>query len=217
MIRYSDYTQLEYKGLKVSSLGMVTITYERLLEVSFVGMEFEDHDKQVPQTATITVRLSQRQKNENLFIPFEERWTKDFADVLVPTGVWNGMKLGQLTEDKMFVAIGTSVAELDLQNGNVLWIKEYANTPINKIGLTSSKDLLVLYSSYKFKSKMTKSNFIKIDDQSSLLWSAKTKNKNDAFVYFRYIDNELYGSTWDGWSIKLDETNGNIIDAHWSK
>lgn len=203
MIEYVDKTNLALKSL----------------EVSFLGMEWADNGKEVSKTTDLTVKLLERTYlNVGGQVPYEESWKKTFPDVLVPRGVWNGMKLGQLTNNKIFVALGTHICELNTLNGEVIWSKSYANTSIHFIKLTTKGDgLYVLYSYYKFKGLHITSNLIKIDLSGKLIWSAKTKEKDDIFTSFSYELNGLSAFTWNCWRLNLNEDSGEITRANWTK
>jgi hypothetical protein len=205
MTKYFDKTDFELKSL----------------EVSFTGMEWTDNGiENIPKTTDVTVRLLEKctphfTKN---YHPYIERWTMDFTGILVPTGVWNGIKLGQLTKSKVFVALGTHIYELDTINGKPIWTKSYAETSISLINLSSNEDALyILYTGYQFKSNMISSNLIKIDLTGNLIWSAKTKREDDSFIDFNYENKELTASTWNGWRIKLNEETGRTISEYWTK
>ena len=191
------------------------------LEVSFIGMEWTDNCIEIiPKTTNVTVRLLEKctpyfSKN---YHPYIERWTIEFTGILVPTGVWNGIKLGQLTKSKVFVALGTHIYELDTINGKPIWFKSYAETSIELIILSSDEDALyILYTGYQFKSNLISSNLIKIDLTGNLIWSAKTKREEDSFIDINYENNELIASTWNGWRIKLNEETGRTISEDWTK
>ncbi len=189
------------------------------LEVSFVGMEWTDNGKEIPKTAEVIIRLLERPTwNVSWQTPYKESWKKIYTNILIPTGVWNGMKLGQLTDNRIFVALGISVCELNLADGIINWTESYANTSIVLIKLTRNNDaLFILYSYYKFDSNKINSNLIKVDLTGNLIWSAETKDKDDKFTIFNYESNGLSASTWNGWTLKLSEETGNIIESHWSK
>ena len=218
MIRYIDKTVLESQETIVSSFGIYSKNIERELEISFQGMQWQEPKENILEATTLLVRLIQRQKGNNTIVPFEEKWIKEFTIVLVPTGVWNGMKLGQLTQEKILIALGDGIAELSVDSGEVIWSKKYANTPIDIIQLSSTLDgLYILYNYYKFKSNLIKSNLIKIDLSGKILWVAQPKSKNDFFTVFNCTNKILSANTWDGWSVKLNEQSGKIIDANWTK
>ena len=205
MTKYFDKTDFELKSL----------------EVSFIGMEWTDNGtNNIPKTTDVVVRLLEKCTPyfTKYYHPYIERWTLSFKGILVPTGVWHGIKLGQLTESKIFIALGTHIYELDSINGKPIWSKSYADTPIVLIKLSSNKDALyILYTGYKFKSDVIKSNLIKIDLTGKLIWSAVTKREDDSFTLFSDEDDEFTAYTWDGWTIKLDEETGLPISEHWSK
>ena len=203
MVEYVDKTNLNFKSL----------------EVSFLGMEWADNRREVPKTTALTVKLLERPNlNIGQQTSYKENWKTIFPDVLVPTGVWNGVKLGQLTSNKIFVAIGTNICELNTLTGEVIWSKGYANTSIDFIKLTTKNDALyVLYSYYKFSGHNIESNLIKIDLTGKVIWSAKTKEKDDIFTSFSYEINGLSAFTWNCWRLNLDEDSGEITRANWTK
>ena len=200
MIRYVDRTDFKLKTL----------------EVSFAGMEWGDKKSEIPETTEVIVRLLSKHHDEEN-IPYTESWITKYTDVCVPTGVWNGIKLCQLTDDKIYVALGSAIFRLHLNSGANIWSKSFADTPIQKMALSQSKDALyIMYSSYKFDiDKLT--NLIKIDLDGKFMWSAKTKIPGDGFTGFYYYNNSLVAFTWDGWRLKLDETTGEILEEDWFK
>jgi outer membrane protein assembly factor BamB len=203
MVKYIDKTDSKFKSL----------------EVSFLGMDETEIGKEVPKTSNVSVRLLESQNEiSGVDIPYLESWTKSYSNILVPTGVWNGMKLGQITDSKIFVALGTYISELDKKNGEIIWTKSYAETSINFIKLASKNDAIyILYSDYKFTSNKIKSNLIKIDLNGNVIWSALTKDKDDSFTSFNCGDDGLKAFTWNCWALKLNEETGEIIDAQWTK
>lgn len=203
MVKYIDKTDTKFQSL----------------EVSFLGMDETEIGKEISKTSNLSVRLIERRNKISAFdIPYLESWTKSYSDILVPTGVWNGIKLGQITDNKIFIALGTHISELDKRNGEIIWTKSYANTSINFIKLTSKNDAIyILYSYYKFKSNKINNNLIKIDLSGNVIWSALTKDKDDSFTSFNYGDDGLKAFTWNCWALKLNEETGEIIDAHWTK
>ncbi|MDQ2721540.1 MAG: hypothetical protein M3Z26_17520 [Bacteroidota bacterium] len=202
MIKYIDKTNLELKSL----------------EVSFLGLDEKNNKEEIPETTDVTIRFLERRHNYSQDIPYKESWSKTYPNILVPTGVWNGMKLGQLSDTKIFVALGTHICELNTMNGEVNWSKNYADNSIHFIKLTTNNDAMyILYSYYKFNGHDIKSNLIKIDLTGKVIWSAKTKERDDSFTSFNYGDNGLSAFTWNCWALKLNEQSGEIVDAKWTK
>lgn len=178
----------------------------------------EEKKESICKISTVSVRLIERLKTNKNDTPFEERWIYNFYNIVVPEGVWNGMKLTQLVQQKIFIALGKEVVELSAETGEIIWKKKYAETSINFIKLSSLFDsLYILYDYYKFESKLIESNLIKVDLSGKIIWSAEQKDKNDSFTYFDYIDNVLIAYSWGGWSIKINENTGEIANAHWTK
>ena len=100
----------------------------------------------------------------------------------------------------------------------MIWSKSYANTSIDFIRLTTKNDALyVLYSYYKFRGDKITSNLIKIDLTGKVIWSAKTKQKDDIFTSFGYEINGLSAFTWNCWRLNLNEDSGDITSASWTK
>ena len=191
---------------------------EREIELSFEGLGMEEKKESICKISTVSVRLIERLKTNKNDTPFEERWICNFYNIVVPEGVWNGMKLTQLVQQKIFIALGKEVVELSAETGEIIWKKKYAETSINFIKLSSLFDsLYILYDYYKFESKLIESNLIKVDLSGKIIWSAEQKDKNDSFTYFDYIDNVLIAYSWGGWSIKINENTGEIANAHWTK
>lgn len=203
MIRYIDRTDAESQSL----------------EISFVGMEWEDNSKEFDTNASVSIRLLERKPQlNNDIVPYVERWAKDVPGILVPTGVWHGIKLGLLVDGKAFVALGESICELNLTDGNVLWKKEYANTSISVIMLAPNrKGIYILYTGYQFEGNNISNNLIKIDLSGNLIWSAKPKRLNDSFTTIRLLDHSLFANTWDGWYGHIDDGTGEMINSGWSK
>lgn len=203
MVNYIDKTDIKLKSL----------------EISFLAKEFTDNSNEIPETTDVTIQLSER-KNKNIFwkTPYQKSWTNIYSNILVPTGVWHGMKLGQLTNTQVFAALGTDIVELDIKDGKTIWIKHYGDSPISFIKLASNNQALyVLYTDYKFYSDKVKSNIIKIDLNGKLIWSAETKYTDDVFTGFNYGHGGLSAFTWDSWIYKLNEETGKIIDARLTK
>ena len=203
MIRYIDRTDTDAQSL----------------EISFVGMEWEDNGKKIDKNASVSIRLLERNPQlNNDIVPYVERWTKEVQNILVPTGVWHGIKLGVLANGKAFVALGESICELSLINGNVVWKKEYANTSIMIIILApNGEGLYVLYTGYQFKGNNISSNLIKIGFAGNFIWSAKPKQLEDSFTSIRLLNNSLFANTWDGWYGYIDDNTGEMINPEWTK
>jgi hypothetical protein len=222
MVRYIDKTVVDCKVAMVAPVGIYFQDIIRELEVSFIGQESSLATElyNLEQESSISVRLIEKENGVGNYplSPFKEKWLRHFPNIKMPSRVWLGLKLGQIKQNKVFVALGKSIAELDIENGDTIWIQKYADTPIEKIGLSSLLDgLYVLYSDYKFENKQLTSNFIKIDLSGKLIWSAETKNQCDKFIHFGSIDNFLTANTWEGWTLELNESTGQIINEHWSK
>jgi hypothetical protein len=78
MVKYIDKTDTKFQSL----------------EVSFFGMDKTEIGKEISKTSNLSVRLIERRNKISAFdIPYLESWTKCYSDILVPTGVWNGIKL----------------------------------------------------------------------------------------------------------------------------
>jgi hypothetical protein len=196
-----------------------TISGKHSLEISFVGMEWEDNGKEIEKNASVSVSLLEsRAKLSNDIAPYVEKWTKEFPEIFVPTGVWHGIKLGLLFNEKCFVALGESICELSKPNGSVLWKTNYAKTPIAVILLAPDETgIYVLYSSFHFLAKGARSNLMKIGFSGDLIWTAKTNQVNDSFTTIRLRDNSLFANTWDGWYAYIDADSGEMINAEWTK
>ena len=203
MIRYTDRTEFG----------------DCSLEISFVGMEWSDNGKPIDPTTLISIRLLERKHAENNdLVPYKDRWGKEFPNIVVPTGVWHGIKLGLIVEERLFAALGESICELSLAHGSVVWKMSYANTPILIILPSSDRNAIyVLYSGYNFVGNGISNNLIKIGLSGNLIWSAAVKQTNDSFTFIRLIDGRLYANTWNGWYGYVDDDSGEMIEPRWSK
>lgn len=192
---------------------------DRSLEISFVGTEWKENGKKIDKNALVSVSLLERRLQlNNDIVPYVEKWAKEFPEISVPTGVWHGIKLGLLFNEKCFVALGESICELSLANGSVLWKMDYAKTPITVILLAPDKTgIYVLYSSHHFSAEGVRSNLMKIGFSGNLIWTAKTNQVNDSFTTIRLRDNSLFANTWDGWYAYIDADSGEMINAEWTK
>jgi hypothetical protein len=199
MVRYIDRTDL----------GLFS------LEISFLGTEF--NEKEVPPETDIEIRLLKR-NHEEQNIPYKEIWLKTINNVVVPKGVWNGMKLGLISDNEIFIAVGNSICKLKKETGEILWKKAFSDNPIKSISLSDSKkdEIYILYAYYKFFSENIKSNFLKIDFHGNLIWSLNIKDE-DVAVDFRYRDGSLMVNTWHCFALYVDEQTGEILQSVFTK
>lgn len=203
MIRYTGRTDFEQYSL----------------EISFVGMEWKDNGKPIEPTTAVSIRLIERKHaGNNDLVPYTDKWTKEFPDTIVPTGVWHGIKLGLIVGERVFVALGQTICELSLTVGDLVWKVSYANTPIHIIlPCSDGNGIYVLYSAYKFIGVGIDTNLIRIDLSGNLVWSSKVEQANDSFTTIRLLDGKLFANTWNGWYGYVDESTGEMMDPGWSK
>lgn len=196
MIRYFDIT----------NNGIYT------LEVSFWGEE--SSDKKKVNDANFSVRLLKKCSEYLDDSPYIERWKRNFGKISVASGAWNKIKLGQITNDFIYLCLGNSIVKMNKSDARRVWSKTFGNTGIVSIKVFDEEDgIYLLYDGYGFDSDIVKSNFLKIDKHGEIIWSFNLSGYDDIVTNFFFRDNKLKVNSHCLHMI-LNESNGQVIEKY---
>lgn len=186
------------------------------LEVSFIGGEWKEKKK--INNSEFSVRLLKRCSEYEEDSPYIVKWRRDYGNISVPSGAWGSLKLGQISNEFIYLCIGNTIVKVNKSDARKVWSKTFGNTSIRNIKMLDEEDgIYVQYSYYKFESEIVKSNFLKIDKNGEIIWSLGIKRRDDLVTGFSIKNNILTVFTWDCFSMLVDKNNGNILEEKFTK
>lgn len=198
MIRYFDIT---HRG-------------KYTLEVSYNGVEENWKNKDEIIDSNFKVRLLKKCSDNREDAPYIELWNINFGNISVPSGAWNGYKLGQIGKDFVIICLGDSIVRINKIDGNIIWKKTFGNTIITTINMPDEEEgIYILYDYYKFNSNLFKSNFRKIDKHGEIIWSFNLSGYDDIVTNFFFKDNKLKVNSHCLHMI-INESNGQVIEKY---
>lgn len=185
------------------------------LEVSFIGGEWKEKKK--INNSEFSVRLLKRCSEYEEDSPHIVKWRRDYGNISVPSGAWGSLKLGQISNEFIYLCIGNKIVKVNKSDARKVWSKTFGNTSIRNIKMLDEEDgIYVQYSYYKFESEIVKSNFLKIDKNGEIIWSLDLSEFDDFVTNFKLKDNKLTANRFRAWML-IDKTNGNILEEKFTK
>lgn len=184
-----------------------------LLEISFDGSDEVGKDN--PESTNVILRCLE---NNN------EIWTKNFGNIPMPGGAWNGFKLITSYKNRFFVAAANRLMEVNIENGEVKWEIQTGNTPIYNVLLAeASKQIIVHNGYYDFKHPQGMSNIAAYSFDGVENWRCELEG-NDAFANTPYFTkksilhkNQLRAGTWNSFDCQIDESTGKVLDRQFTR
>jgi outer membrane protein assembly factor BamB len=195
-----------------------TETGQLSLEVSFCGGIFGS-DSQSPDETHVIVRFMRKVNQYSNDDTWVEVWSRNFGNPLMPGGAWNGVRLVDIHNGRIFIAISNKLMEMDAQTGDTKWEVSTGNTPIFHIFKSPKYDQLIVQNGYyKFEPQNRKGNIAAYTLNGTQSWRCELPSVDDIFVSPpRYDDGLLKANSWNCFSCELDEHTGAIIGRTFTK
>ncbi|MDR1625787.1 MAG: hypothetical protein LBT33_04535 [Spirochaetia bacterium] len=119
-------------------------------------------------------------------------------------------------ENELFCFINNSIHKIDIDNGSIIKMEHFGNTPIREITV-DKYFIYILLSYYEFDSKKYLSNILCIHNNLDIKWHAELFDKDDVYTNFSVLENNIIGYTWNGWTYIINKDTGKITDKKWTK
>lgn len=151
--------------------------------------------------------------------PWIELWTKEYGNLVMPDGTWNGIKLADIRTGRMFLGISNCLMEVAMETGVPKWSVQTGNTPIYHIMSAQNSELLIVFNGYYgFEHHRKLGNIAAIDLNCHEVWRAEVPIEGDIFANAPYYDNGvLKASSWNGFDCSIDERSGKIVKKEFTK
>jgi outer membrane protein assembly factor BamB len=192
-----------------------------ILEVLFNGGSWSlgGEKRANPDSTDVTVRYLRRPNpnyNNDMWVEF---WSKKFGDLSMPGGAWNGVRLAEIFDGRLFVAVSNRLIELDSESGDVVWEKVTGNTPIYYLLKSEKHDHIVVQNGYyQFSDPNGLSNLAAYTIDGKEVWRCECRATGDFFCNpQRYQNNALTVSTWNCFRCEIDEATGSITKTSFTK
>lgn len=194
----------------------ITISGRQALQYSFVGLK-NGPGRNFKRT-NVAITYMTTADTGTPFPPWVEQWYKELGDISVPPAPWLGFKITAIIHDRLFVAIGNRLVELDQSDGGIKSDFSTGNTVLRYIlPMYRNRHLIVLNNYYEFSHESNKSNLACYDLSGKEIWRIKLPIKGDVFTGVWYNNEILTGYSWNGYNHKLNPDNGAILETIFTK
>jgi hypothetical protein len=119
-------------------------------------------------------------------------------------------------KNELFCFMNNFINKIDIYNGNIIKTSCFGNTPIEKI-IVERYYMYILFDYYEFDNKKYVSNILCINNNFDIKWRAELFDKDDAYTFFKIIEKNIIGYTWNGWTCNINKNTGKLIDKKWTK
>jgi hypothetical protein len=186
------------------------------VEVEFLAPNFGES---ASINSSCSARCTQLNNPDVHNSPWIELWSLDFGNPKMPSGAWNGVKLVEIINSRVFLAISNKVLEIDTENGNAIWSKRIGNTPVYHLSKSPTLDNLIVFNGYyEFVSNNGLGNISSHSLDGKQLWQCELPSSDDIFANAPVNDGDtLKAGSWNCYSCSIDETSGKITQKQFTK
>ena len=189
------------------------------VEVCFSGASSERLGSENPEETDVEVRILRKSNIHLDSSPWIVVVARPEGNIKMPSGSWNGIKLTEIFEDRVFVAISSKLSEIDVATGEIIWSLETGNTPIYWIMASRNGDGLIVFNGYyRFRHPLGFANIAFVSFSGVEEWRSPLPSGDDIFANHPYYDGKLLkSSSWNGITYTIDHASGDILDRHFTK
>ena len=189
------------------------------VEVSFDGASSQNLGSDNPIDTDVLIRVLRKANIHMDASPWIEIVSKHEGSPQMPSGAWNGIKLTEIIEDRLFVATSNVLSEIDVETGAKLWSLETGNTPIYWImAARRGEGLIVFNGYYQFEHPDGLANISLVSLSGDEEWRSPLPHGDDIFANHPYFEDDLLrSSSWNGFNCIIDQTTGEIVDRQFTK
>jgi len=189
------------------------------IEVSFDGASSKKLGSDNPVETNVLIRTLQKSNIHFDSSPWIELSAIRHGSPLMPSGAWNGIKLTEVIDGRVFVGISTELFELDVDTGRKIWSLQTGNTPIYWIMASRNlKGLIVFNGYYQFEHAIRLGNISSISLSGTEDWRTPLPSEDDVFANHPYFEGDLLkSSSWSGFTCTIDQITGEIVDRQFTK
>lgn len=171
-----------------------------------------------PPSTQVTVRFVIRANRHWQDSPWIERWTYAAGDPRMPSGAWNGFRLTELIDGRVFVALGNELSEFDVKLGKPVWTVQTGNTPIRWIMKSLDKSGLIVFNDhFGFERDDQLSNITSIGLNGIEQWRTPRPSRNDIFSNHPIFNGAELSACSLFMDCTIDQSNGAILEEQFSK
>jgi len=189
------------------------------VEISFDGASSEKLGSDNPVCTNVHLRILQKSNIHLDTSPWIETISEQMGDLIMPSGPWNGIKITEIIEGRVFVALSNILSEIEVKTGRQLWSIETGNTPIYWIMASLSGHSLIVFNGYyQFRDSRNLSNLSRFSLSGKMQWRSPLPYGDDIFANNPYYDGELLkSSSWNGFNCTIDDATGEIVSREFTK
>ncbi|MEZ5308622.1 MAG: hypothetical protein R2684_15870 [Pyrinomonadaceae bacterium] len=172
-----------------------------------------------PKETQVVARCLKRANVHWLESPWIETWTKDYGNVTMPDGAWNGIKLAAICDNQAFLGISNTLMEADLETGEPKWSVDTGSTPVYQVIPSRNEEFLIVFNGYYgFKESSGKGNIAAVDFSGKEIWRSELPSSDDIFANPPYFEKGILKSaSWNGFTCSIDERSGKIFERKFTK
>lgn len=182
------------------------------VEVSFTASD--ELGQGNPANTNVRSRCLKKRNVYNWDDTCVECWSRDFGDLNMPGGAWNGVRLVEIKKNRVFLGVSNKLYEVSAETGDTLWELQICDTPIRNLLASKANNSIIVFCSYYTTSSIEHEvNIAAIDLSGNIRWRAKSPGADDSFANPPYYENgKLKAVSFCGYLCTIDESNGDIVE-----
>jgi outer membrane protein assembly factor BamB len=151
--------------------------------------------------------------------PWVESWVREFGNIEMPDGAWNGIKLAEVFRGRAFLGVGKNLSEVAIESGATLWEVQTGNTPIYSVMHSLDGDLLIVFNGYHgFAHPRRLGNIAAFNLRGQEVWRVQLPSDGDIFANPpQYHCGKLKSASWEGWTCTIDDQSGGVLAREFTK
>ena len=172
-----------------------------------------------PVETRVTVRGMHRANAHAPISPWVESWVREFGNIEMPTGAWNGIKLAEVLRGRAFLGLARNLSEVAIGSGVTLWEVQTGNTAIYSVIHSMDGDLLIVFNGYNgFAHPRRLGNIAAFNLLGQEVWRVQLPSDGDIFANPpEYLGGKLKSASWEGWTCTINDQSGQILAREFTK